>query len=335
MSFIERLEREKQEKETRERLATAEKARDERQRRETVTHPVQRGSERDMHLQRMEQAERFQKESGLYDLMETVAGLISGEQSGRFFRYPNPENAVGELRWDHKREDKKTTNKFLWAETFPDGTIIFHGGMFGSSSISRSKWLADKSAITNALEKAYKHPIKESWHDKTTTWDSFYSMYGYGQCLSKNTLITTPSGFRKIQHIKVGDPVWTINKTGKKIISKIIRTIKVAVGSNYRILDIVLEDGRRLLVSPAHPNINGRALSESIKGSYLDRSRVVSVRSIHYKSMNTYDILPGGQTGGYWANGVLIGSTIPNNYSKEKFSKTYRFLTNSVYYLLL
>jgi hypothetical protein len=42
----------------------------------------------------------------------------------------------------------------------------------------------------------------------------------------------------------------------------------------------------------------------------IDGSRIASVERVAYSGGATYDILPAGATGAYWANGVLLGSTL-------------------------
>jgi hypothetical protein len=42
----------------------------------------------------------------------------------------------------------------------------------------------------------------------------------------------------------------------------------------------------------------------------LDGAHIASVDRVAYAGGATYDILPAGATGTYWANGVLLGSTL-------------------------
>jgi hypothetical protein len=42
----------------------------------------------------------------------------------------------------------------------------------------------------------------------------------------------------------------------------------------------------------------------------LDGALVINVERLHYAGTATYDLLPSGDTGFYWANGILIGSTL-------------------------
>jgi hypothetical protein len=42
----------------------------------------------------------------------------------------------------------------------------------------------------------------------------------------------------------------------------------------------------------------------------LDGSSVVLAQRVRYAGQATFDILPSGTTGTYWANGVLLQSTL-------------------------
>jgi hypothetical protein len=75
-------------------------------------------------------------------------------------------------------------------------------------------------------------------------------------------------------------------------------------------MHILLEDGRELWVSPGHPTADGRIFGDLIAGDLLDGSRVRNVERVPYGQPFTYDLLPSGGTGFYWANGILIGSTL-------------------------
>jgi hypothetical protein len=45
-------------------------------------------------------------------------------------------------------------------------------------------------------------------------------------------------------------------------------------------------------------------------GDVLDDAVVLSVSRVAYRGGATYDLLPDGETGFYWANGILMGSTM-------------------------
>jgi hypothetical protein len=45
-------------------------------------------------------------------------------------------------------------------------------------------------------------------------------------------------------------------------------------------------------------------------GNLLDGGRIVRQERQAYEGLATYDVLPSGDTGWYWANGILMGSTL-------------------------
>jgi hypothetical protein len=63
-------------------------------------------------------------------------------------------------------------------------------------------------------------------------------------------------------------------------------------------------------VSPGHPTGDGRAARDLAIGDALDNATIVSVERVRYAGGATFDVLPAGPTGMYWANGVLLGSTL-------------------------
>ena len=71
----------------------------------------------------------------------------------------------------------------------------------------------------------------------------------------------------------------------------------------------ILSDGRELWASPGHPTADGRRLDDLKVGNLMDGAPVTFIERIPYNGSATYDILPSGSTGFYWANGILLGST--------------------------
>jgi hypothetical protein len=65
-----------------------------------------------------------------------------------------------------------------------------------------------------------------------------------------------------------------------------------------------------VLASPGHPLADGRRVGEAGAGDLVDGARVVSAVVLDYDQPFTYDLLPSGDTGLYWANGILLGSTL-------------------------
>jgi hypothetical protein len=55
---------------------------------------------------------------------------------------------------------------------------------------------------------------------------------------------------------------------------------------------------------------DGQLLGTFSIGNFIDGVRIVSAQLVPYEEDFTYDILPSGATGTYWANGILSGSTL-------------------------
>jgi hypothetical protein len=52
-----------------------------------------------------------------------------------------------------------------------------------------------------------------------------------------------------------------------------------------------------------------RTLGDLVAGDPLDRSAAILAQLSDYDQAATHDLLPSGDTGFYWANGILLGST--------------------------
>jgi hypothetical protein len=129
-------------------------------------------------------------------------------------------------------------------------------------------------------------------------------------CLAAGTLIDTPRGAVLVERLQIGDPVWTMNEAGKRVPERIERLGSVQVPANHHVIHIRLSDGRELYASPDHPTADGRALDDLNVSDLLDGAYVTQIERLPYDGLATYDILPSGDTGFYWANGVLMGSTL-------------------------
>ena len=129
-------------------------------------------------------------------------------------------------------------------------------------------------------------------------------------CLAAGTRIDTPQGPVAVEDLRVGSPVWTMNASGERVPATILETVRVAVPARHQMVHIVLSDGRQLWASPGHPTADGRALGHLKVGDLLNGARVTRLELLTYDGFTTYDLLPAGDTGFYWANGILIGSTL-------------------------
>lgn len=129
-------------------------------------------------------------------------------------------------------------------------------------------------------------------------------------CLAGNTLIDTPLGQISVKDLQVGAPVWTADNSGQRVLGYVVKTSRVPVSQAHKMVHLVLADGRELFVSPGHPTIDGRGVENLQIGDNYDGSSVLNAELVPYGEGATYDILPSGETGFYWANGILMGSTL-------------------------
>ena len=103
--------------------------------------------------------------------------------------------------------------------------------------------------------------------------------------------------------------MWTADENGKRMVTSLIRASSVQA-KNHRVVRLVLADGRTAEISPAHPTADGKTVGDLKAGDAYDGSIVKSASLIPYQGTHTYDILPAGETGFYFADGILMGSTL-------------------------
>jgi hypothetical protein len=129
-------------------------------------------------------------------------------------------------------------------------------------------------------------------------------------CLSAATLISTPKGDVRVTDIKPGMLVWTASAGGARIAALVLEVGSMQAPAGHRMVDVVLADGRELVASPGHRTADGRALGSLAAGDALDGSTITRWQLLPYAGNRTYDLLPAGRTGSYWANGILLSSTL-------------------------
>ncbi len=129
-------------------------------------------------------------------------------------------------------------------------------------------------------------------------------------CLSENTIIGTPNGPGNIKNLKTGMTIFTQDSSGNLQTGTILKTGRTLAPPGHMMVHVVLSDKRELYVSPNHPTADGRFFGELLVGDTLDGSKIKNVEHVPYNGTYTYDILPSGQTGFYWANGILVESTL-------------------------
>jgi hypothetical protein len=129
-------------------------------------------------------------------------------------------------------------------------------------------------------------------------------------CLAAGTLIATPHGDVRVTDIRVGMIVWTVGSDGARIAEPVVMVGSTEVPSTHLMVHLRLADGRELLASPGHRTADGRPLGSLSAGDALDGSTVTLWELVPYDGARTYDLLPAGPTGEYWADGILLSSTL-------------------------
>ena len=129
-------------------------------------------------------------------------------------------------------------------------------------------------------------------------------------CLARGTMIDTPDGPRAVEALRVGDLVWTLDAAGRRVAQPIVRIGSTPVPPTHQVMHLMLDDGREVWVSPGHPTADGRTAGALRVGDELDGALIVGNERIAYSGGATFDILPDSPSGTYWANGILLGSTL-------------------------
>jgi hypothetical protein len=75
-------------------------------------------------------------------------------------------------------------------------------------------------------------------------------------------------------------------------------------------VDLRLGDGRRVRASPGHPLADGRRLGDVRAGDVVDGSVVIAASLLRYEGAETLDLVASGATGGYYAGGIPLRSTL-------------------------
>ena len=129
-------------------------------------------------------------------------------------------------------------------------------------------------------------------------------------CLALSTRIATPDGEVAIEDLRVGMRVWTMDAQGRRIAATVERVGRTPVPATHEVVRLILDDDRILRASPGHPLADGRLLAGLRAGDRVDGAMVVSATRESYAGGATFDLLPSGPTGVYWADGVALGTTL-------------------------
>ena len=130
------------------------------------------------------------------------------------------------------------------------------------------------------------------------------------KCLPVGTRIATPLGDVVVESLRVGDPVWTRDRSGNRVRGTVLRTSRVATPPDHEIVHARLQDGRTIRVSAGHPDMQGLGVEQWSAGDRYDNTQIVEVHRLEYDGGWTYDLLTSGETGIYWADDVPLTSTL-------------------------
>ena len=129
-------------------------------------------------------------------------------------------------------------------------------------------------------------------------------------CLARGTLIDTPSGPVPVELLRIDDPIWTMDAAGNRVAGVVIALGSTPSPTGHQVVSLSLADGRRVTASPGHPLADGRRLGDVRAGDIVDGSAVVSALLVTYAGAETMDLVASGATGGYYAGGIPLGSTL-------------------------
>ncbi len=131
------------------------------------------------------------------------------------------------------------------------------------------------------------------------------------RCLPGDSLIETPDGPRAISSLSVGDPVYSQNRLGVRVRATIRVVSRVQVMSAHEVVEIQLQDGRRVTGSAPHPLGDGRTLGQLQVGDMVDGARIQAITRSPFQEALLWDLFPSGETGIYFVNGIPLRTTLP------------------------
>jgi hypothetical protein len=129
-------------------------------------------------------------------------------------------------------------------------------------------------------------------------------------CLALGTEIATPAGPVAVERLRPGALVWSRDAPGARVAEPVVAAGHTPVPAGHEVVRLALADGRWVRVSPGHPAVDGRPVGELRAGDAYDGSVVTGAAREPYAGRATYDLLPAGPTGVYWAGGIPLRSTL-------------------------
>ncbi len=129
-------------------------------------------------------------------------------------------------------------------------------------------------------------------------------------CLARGTLIEAPGGGVPVEDLRIGDSVWTLDNSGRRVVGSVIALGSTVAPVNHQVVHLVLADGRKVTASPGHPLADGRLVGSLRPGDIVDGSTVASAELVRYTGGSTFDVVVLGPTGTYLVDGIPLGTTL-------------------------
>lgn len=128
-------------------------------------------------------------------------------------------------------------------------------------------------------------------------------------CNAPQTPIATPNGPVAVADLQVGDLVYSVHN-GAVVAVGVLQVREVNVPLDHHVVDLELDDGTHVQISPSHPLVDGRTLGDVSPGDEIEGVTVVRAEVVPYDGERTHDILPASDSGAYFVGDTLIGSTL-------------------------
>jgi hypothetical protein len=133
--------------------------------------------------------------------------------------------------------------------------------------------------------------------------------YGCPVCLAGETRIATPGGERAVSSLRAGDAIWTLDLAGERVAARVLHADSTPISGPHHLVRVTLADGRVVAASAGHPTETGSPLGALGSGDALSGSTVQRIERTPMTGDRTFDVLPSGPTGAYWADDVVLRSS--------------------------
>ncbi|MEO8274276.1 MAG: Hint domain-containing protein [Chloroflexota bacterium] len=129
-------------------------------------------------------------------------------------------------------------------------------------------------------------------------------------CLARGTRIDTPTGSIAVQDLRLGDPIWTLDASGRRVAGTVVALGSTAAPADHHVIRLTLADGRSVTASPGHPLADGRRFGTLVIGEVVDGSWITGLEQVPYSGGETFDLVASGATGIYFSDGIPLRSTL-------------------------